>query len=51
VNGADRQPTEVSDKKIVIPLVGTEVATVGSELKLVVKNPDGGSAETTVKVA
>jgi hypothetical protein len=51
VNGADRQPTEVSDKKIVIPLVGTDVATAGSKLKLVVKNPDGGFAETTVNVA
>jgi hypothetical protein len=50
VNDASRQPTAVSDNKIIIPLIAADVATTGSKLKLAVKNPDGGSVETTVTV-
>jgi len=49
INGEDRTPTSVEDKKTVIPLAAPDVAIPG-DLKLAIKNPDGGSVEATIKV-
>jgi len=49
VNGKDRKPSSVADKKITIPLETADLAS-SSELKFVVKNPNGDSAEVTVRI-
>jgi len=49
LNGKDRRPSSVSAETIVIPLQSEDVAIAG-DLKVVVKNPDGGTVEAAVKV-
>jgi hypothetical protein len=48
VNGKDRPPSSTDNTKAVIPLVAGDFA--GSEVKITVKNPNGASAEATIKV-
>jgi hypothetical protein len=50
LNGKDRKPSSVSAERIVIPLLSEDVAAPGN-LKVVVKNPDGGTGDSIIKIA
>jgi hypothetical protein len=50
IDAKDRKPSSISDRKIVIPLDPGDVAVPGN-LKITIRNPDGGLAEATIKVA
>lgn len=50
INGAARTITSVADSKIVLALDAADVATPGRDLRLAIKNPDGGAVETTVRI-
>ncbi|MBR1120226.1 IPT/TIG domain-containing protein [Bradyrhizobium lablabi] len=50
VEGKERKPSSVTDKKIVVPLDPGDVAVAPATLKVVVKNQDGGVAESSIKV-
>ncbi len=49
INGKERKPASAESTKIVVPLDPSDVASPG-ELKVTIKNPDGGSVEAVIKV-
>ena len=48
VNGQDRKPSSIESKKITIPLEAGDLTS--DDLQLVIKNPDGGSAEIKINL-